>query len=160
MDFGRSSPSISAGDCCSVRYLSDDHPFCGKEASIQPSREGSTVYDENVIRFAPSLSEVPPSGNLVVASVNLIEYIEKFRFFLDSRRSAEMHQIAYRLDLTDARYDGTHDSALRAWKKRSLVFAHNGVSFLGSDELQLNMPYVFCLYIVRTLRICPFSSFC
>lgn len=49
---------------------------------------------------------------LVVAPVDVIVNIDKFRSFFDDRRFAVMHQDGYRLGFVNARYGGRHGSAL------------------------------------------------
>lgn len=55
-----------------------------------------------------------------------------------------MHIDAHRPDFVDARYAEKHHHTFGACKKRLQIFDRNGSSFLGSNEVRLDMPYVPC----------------
>lgn len=77
-DFGRvisfglrsfSTFSMSTNDLRSVRDSSNDYPFCQNDSSNQPPRQKRAVNGGDAHGYAPSPSEVQPSGSLVVALV-------------------------------------------------------------------------------------------
>lgn len=76
--------SMSADNCCSVRDSSEDYPSGRKDASLKPSRQGRVSNGGDDDGSAPSLSEVPLSGDSVVAPVNVNDREVSFNF----RRSA------------------------------------------------------------------------
>lgn len=55
-----------------------------------------------------------------------------------------MRHDADRVDFVNAGYGRSHDTALGTCKKRWLELALNCASFVGSEELQLDMPHVCC----------------
>lgn len=136
--------SMSFEDRRSVSNSSDDYLFRHKDASIRPSCQGCTVCGENADVLAPSPSGVLPSGDLAVVPVNVTKYIDRFCLFPDARRFTAMHHDCDTLDFINAHYGETHDTAVGASKKRTLLFNCNRASFLGSQELQHTMPYFSC----------------
>lgn len=93
----------------------------------------------------------------VVAPVNVIEYLDKIRLYLDARKVSAMHQGGGRLDFVYAPCGGRQDTALGPWKKCWLVFDRNGAFFNGSGEVQPDKPYVGCQkereYVAQLLTI-------
>lgn len=82
---------MSADGRRNVRASSGDHPICCKDASMQPFCQGRVFNDGGVDCFAPFPSGVPPLRDMVAALVNVTEYIETFRLFLDARRLTTIH---------------------------------------------------------------------
>lgn len=95
--------SMSANNRRSLRDLSDDCPFHCEGTSTKLSRQGRTVNGGNVDDSAPSRSIVLPSGDSVVAPVNVTEYIDKLRLFLNALQLAAMHHNDDKLDSINAR---------------------------------------------------------
>lgn len=136
--------SMSTHDCRSVRHSSEDHPFRRKDVLIQPSCQGRNFYAGDADGSASSPVGTPLSGNSVVAPVNVTEYVNRFWSFLDALWLAAMHQDGDRFKFIDARYGGRHETALRACKKRRIVFHRKAALYLSSGEVQLDMLYIRC----------------
>lgn len=73
-----------AEDCCSVRESSNDHLPRRKDASTQSfcQRRSAGVGDAD--GSVPSPSAIPPSGDLVLATVNMTAFVDMFRLILDA----------------------------------------------------------------------------
>lgn len=110
--------STSAANHRNVRNRGDDFPTRRKYAYIQPSCQERTGNGNDDDDYAHFPSKSPPSGALVVVTVNVTGKIDKIRLFLGARRLAAMHQNGSRLDfidIIDARYGGRNDTALAGW---------------------------------------------
>lgn len=110
---------MSTVDLRCVCDSSDNHPVRGSDVVSRPFRQGHVdnagEADSGVTDCsAPSSSGAPPSGSLVVVPVNVTEYIDNFRLFLDAWLLAVMHRYGDRLDDFDVRVGGRNDTALGA----------------------------------------------
>lgn len=94
---------MPANDRRSVLDSSKDYPFRRKNVSIHHSRWGRTVDADNVDDFPPSPPGAPPSGALVLARVDVSEYINIFCQSLDALQLPAMHQNGNRLDFAETR---------------------------------------------------------
>lgn len=84
---------MSADDLHSVHNSSVHHQVCLEDVPFQPSHQGRVVnvdYADGGDAIGSTLSAFGalPSGNSVVAPVNLTEYIDKSRSTLDAWKFA------------------------------------------------------------------------
>lgn len=82
---------MSADGRRSSRDSSADHQVSSNDVLFCHSRQGRVFNGGDSIGFEPPLMCAQPSGNPVVAPVNVTEYFDNFRSFKDAWRFAANH---------------------------------------------------------------------
>lgn len=143
--------SFMSGDgFCSVCNPSAEHPGDRWYTSIELFCQGCVVNacdnnDGNVHDgSAPFLFRPLSVADSISVPVTFTENIVILFLCLDRLWFAAVHKDGDRLNFSDEHFRSKHVTVLGAWKTLWLFFCHNSAASAGSNEVKLDMPYIWC----------------
>lgn len=141
---------MSTYDRRSVQYSSDDRVCRCEDVRAILFCQGRVADSVNVFGRSSLRPQFPPtSGKFVAASEIVGKYISHFKSFLDLRQFKSMHQDGEKLDLIDASFGATYETALGVSKMFARIWAND--PFLadvsdGSYDIYTRCPKEHCFF--------------